>query len=370
MCIKNVMFKVKFVGHGVVNYDSSDQSYIYNKLVEDGEKSIHKNVSYAKKQFYVDKDGKTKYKLVISSDCLRHNIFIDDFMFQSPKVATYPDALKMSIGTVASMLRGYMFTSKNNGTQKRKSPITITEALQTCNAIPKIETFSKSGFKIIKEGEDKEHQDGDTTLFKRETIGDIEYESEGFIDIRELQFCSLSEQYGRMAFSSDEFKDIKTYLEKSIGSKIQETPQYYTPKNSSVCLPELGFMFTNKQQVKLVREFFKRLLRMTIKKTHSYARVSEVHVKFSSDPIMDNFESKRGWIKLTDENMIDFSPYNFYEKWDYDHGKTVEKESDEKFHKYCDDSKKINKEKQEAKNTRSSAKVATKKRRGRPPKAK
>ena len=53
--IKNVIFEFELEGVGVVNYDSNDQKYIWNRESKNGNKnhlvSIHNNVNYSKKTY-------------------------------------------------------------------------------------------------------------------------------------------------------------------------------------------------------------------------------------------------------------------------------------------------------------------------------
>ena len=304
--VRSILFKIKLAGHGVVNFDSGDQKYTWNALASQGEKSRFDNVQFAKKRWY-KKDGKDKngneqydYKLVISADCLRHNIFIDDFFYQSPNVFAHSDLLYKMIATPASVLRGYFFAREGKTSFKRKSAIIITEAEQTNSALSTIETFSRSG---KKEERDQETDTGDTTFFKRECVGEIEYEGMGAVDLRELQFVSMSELYDRLAVIPDDYNSrYRPILEKHLNSKLAD-PGYFVIGSSAICTPEYGFVFSPEQQQILVREFFKRLLRTQVTKSAGgYAQITEVKIKYVSDPLIDRIDSSENWKTLKNEN--------------------------------------------------------------------
>jgi hypothetical protein len=321
MSVKSILLKIGLSGHGVVNYDSSDQRYAWNEMTKHtgAERADHDNFSFAKHRWYIsgkDAEGKPTYerKIVISADCLRHNFFIDDFLFQSPNVFAQRDILNKMIASVGSLLRGYMFTQEGQAALKKKSAVAITEAEQTNGAVSSIETFSKSGHREVRVDEDDK---ADNSFFKRETIGDVTYEATGVVDLKELQFVSLSNLYDRMAVICDDFKAYyKPELEKALGSTIQE-PGYYIIKGSAVRLAEYGFMLTKEQVVFLVKELFSRILRTTITKTsNGHATVGSLQIKYVEDPLMDKISSSDGWAHIQDASTVSFEPEIYYEKVD------------------------------------------------------
>jgi hypothetical protein len=228
--------------------------------------------------------------------------------------------LNKMIATPASVLRGYFFAREGQPSFKRKSAIVITEAEQTNNAISTIETFSRSG---KKEERDQEADTGDTTFFKRECVGEIEYQAMGAVDLRELQFVSMSELYDRLALQPDHFEPhYRPILEKHLKSKLTN-PGYFIITDSAIRTPEYGFTFSAEQQLILVREFFKRLLRTQVTKSAGgYAQVTEVKAKYVIDPLNDRVDSEAGWKIVTKESDIDFTPFNFYEQ--YEEAKAIE----------------------------------------------
>lgn len=308
--VKNILFKVKIKGNGIVNFDSSDQRWFYNGSNLNHMKTIHQNTSYAKKKFYGDAND-LKYKISISSDCLRHEIFKEDVAFQSPNIINNPALLYSFIASPMGLLRGYMFAEQGEQL-KRKSAITIIDAQQTCDAISYIETFSRSGQK---------NQDSDVvdnTFFKKEVVGDISYATEGDIDLSQLQFVSASQLFDRYGLNPDLFDTYKKFLKAKLPSFNSELG-YYMMKNSSVELSEYGFRLSEEDVNALVKLLFKKLLTMNIKRKNAYAKTQELEYKLVYDSLEDTFDNTEGWktIKsLEDLENIKFSLEDFYIKED------------------------------------------------------
>jgi hypothetical protein len=304
--IKNILFRVKIKGNGIVNFDSSDQKWLYVGTNLHHMKTNYANTSYAKKKLYGQQNN-LRYKISISSDCLRHEIFKDDVMFQSPNLINSPALLYSFIASPVGLLRGYLFAEQGDPL-KRKSAITLIDAQQTCDAVSYIELFSKSGMK------NKNIDEVDNTLFKKETVGDIKYETEGDIDLAQMQFVSASQLFDRYGFNPDLFDTYKKFLKSKLPSFNSELG-YYGMKDSSVELSEYGFKLSDEDIQILVRLFFKKLLSMNIKRKSAYARVENLEYKFVYDPIEDRFENENGWTSISsmeDINNISFSPEQFY----------------------------------------------------------
>jgi len=321
--VKHIKFRIKLKGEGIVNFDSNNQKYMYTNFDSKEKKYTYtnlsdkmspdklkyKNVNYAKKHFYTDKDGNLQYKIAISSDALRHNIFKEDTNNQSSSVVHHNAILYSNIAHLANILRGYMYTGKDEiPTIKRKSPITITDAEQTCNAVSYIETFARSGEK------NQDAEAVDNSYYKKEVVGKIEYESIGQIDLKELQFVSADPIFDRYSFNPDFFEMYTTFLQAKISGFNSELG-YYMDKLSSIQIPELGFKFSNEDLVILIQEFFKRLLKLNITRKSAYVKIESVEYKLVYDPIEDTFNDETGWIKLDGHNSINninFEPEEFY----------------------------------------------------------
>lgn len=307
--MKAILFKGTLKGRGIVNYDGKDKKWMLklHKRNEGGSALDFDNFKVGKHTFTEigrDENNKPHYdvKLKISSNCLRNAIFSMDFPFQNNTIMHSKKLLNRSIASVAGLLRGYMFEAAGFTGLKRKSPVIIVDAEQTCSSLSTIDLHSTSGSK-------KKNDDDDTagtSLFYKETVGAVEYGFSGAINLTELQFISLSEVFDRMAVNPDEFENLyRPYLEKSVGGKVAN-PGFYLMKNAVNPLPEEGVLLTQPQTILLVKEFFKRLLALNITRSASaYASLSGLQVKYVRNPITDKMDSNDGWIHVKDISDIE-----------------------------------------------------------------
>jgi hypothetical protein len=142
--LKSILFKGTIKGNGIVNYDGKGQKWmlIKHKSSEGGSELKFDNFKVAKHAFIKtgnDDNGKPQYdvRLKISSNCLRNAIFQEDQPFQNSMILHSKKLLNMSIASVASLLRGYMFEQEGFTGLKRKSPVIITDAEQTGGSYPR-----------------------------------------------------------------------------------------------------------------------------------------------------------------------------------------------------------------------------------------
>lgn len=315
---KSILFRVSIAGNGVVNFDSSQQKYLWNTYkgdTQEHEKCFADNVAFAKKRWYKNESGGVDTKLIISSGCLKHEVFSENIPFQSPNILHNKTLLLNLIASPASILRGYLFAAKDVLTIKRSSAITITDAEQTNNAISTLETFSKSGRKS------DDNNKSDTTYFKKEVVGNITYLAVGVIDLMQLQYISADETFDRLALNPDTFNEYKKIL--STRMKVDGELGYYQIKNSFVEIPELGLKLSNDNILELTKMFFKRLASLNIRKSGAYANVIGIDYKIIYDPLVDLLEDGNGWTKLTLEGIdaLNFETENFYNLVDYNEAK-------------------------------------------------
>jgi hypothetical protein len=297
--IKSILFRGKIKGNGVVNFDSlAQRSILWERFPADREAVRHKNVKIAKHSFY--KKGETEKgdpiwekKLNISADCLRNAVFSADFPFQNTIILHHPDLLIRVIGSVAALLRGYMYAAEGKPALKRKSPMMITAAEQSCNGASSFEVGTMSGAKRTKDDED---ETGDTSLHYEEKIGSVEYEFEGALDLGELQFISFSQNYDRLAVLPDYSAAYRQSLSDALGSKVGDVG-FYIRKEALIRSPEEGILLTQGQVARLVEEFFRRLMALHIQRAKSYATLAGLEVKFVSNPLEDTFANEGGWKK-------------------------------------------------------------------------
>jgi hypothetical protein len=306
--VKNILFKMEIKGVGIVNYDGSEQRWVIKDTSLNHMKSIHNNVSYAKKRFYGTLED-TKFKLVISSDCLRHEMFKKDVPFHTPNVISNETILTSLIASPALLTRGYMLVSEETS-YKRKSPLIITYAEQTNDSISYLENFSSSASKNT----DKTKETADSTFFKKEVVGDVVYETNGFIDLMNLQFVSCDQIFDRLSFNSDLFDIYKKFLQTRIPSFDSELG-YYQIKDSMIEIGEYGFKLSNDILVILVKDLFKRMISMNIQRKDAYAKTANLQYKLVYDVIEDTMESEDGWVTIKNEsdiNEISFDSEEFY----------------------------------------------------------
>ena len=301
--LKSILFKGTIKGNGIVNYDGKDQKWMLrkHKADEGGSALTFDNFKVAKHAYTKigeDANGKPLYdvRLKISSNCLRNAIFKEDHPFQNSMILHSKRLLNMSIASVAGLLRGYMFEQEGFSGLKRKSPVIITDAEQTAGELSTIDLHTTSGAKRTKESEDDA---SDTSLFYKETVGDVEYSFKGAINLADLQFISLSDAFDRMAVNPDEFETFyRPNLEKSVGEKVAD-PGFYLMNSAVNAIPEEGVLLSQTQTAFLVKEFLKRLLALTITRNASgYAGLSSLQIKYVNDPIIDKMNDDSGWLPV------------------------------------------------------------------------
>lgn len=325
--VKNILFKIEMDGQGIVNYDSNSQKNMYySSNLQNVLYSRHKNVSYAKKDFInlgttTKEDGTVinmlDYKIKISSDCIKKEIFGDDVIAQTPNISLLPELLYSYLSSPVSFLRGYLFASKEEIINKKGS-ILLTDAIQTCNAKSSLETFSRSGEKVEKIDDSEEiNEKSDNTFYKKETIGEIKYSSKGSINMEALQFISADKVFGRYSFNPDYFSIISDCL-KALFKNFDSELGYYLYNTSSIKIPEYGYSLSDENIVEIVQYFFKKMLSMNIKRKNAYAKITNLQIKFVYDAIEDTFESENGWITLSNNSDIDninFDVFDYYSKY-------------------------------------------------------
>jgi len=300
MKVKHVNFEIELKGNGIVNFDSGDQKHLWNRESKNGNKnkftSIDNNNMYAKKSYYRNVNGELDYKIKIAGDCLRNAIFKGDAIATNPSISHHKSLLNSFIGSILGLVRGYMFAGKTE-TIKRKSPLTITSAVQTNNSESYLEFHSRSGQKKI--GDDSNTKD--TTIFNKETIGEITYKAEGFINLQTLEFLSCDPIFDRYHFNSDDFEILKTFLAVNLPNFNSELG-YHSLKTSAIDVSEFGLKLNNEQCVFLIKETLKRILSINIEKTTAYAKLVSLKVQLMTDVINSKNDK---WIVINSFEDID-----------------------------------------------------------------
>lgn len=320
MKIKNIEFQLELEGHGIVNYDGKEQKWLFTKRENNPDynqkvkhlSTMKENVAFGKKDFFLDENGNLDYRIKISSNCLRHEIFYKDIPCFSPNVLINDFTRLNYCASPAVLLRGEMLVNEKN-TFVRKSPITITHALSTTNELSYTDTCTRNMQKTEKvEIGDK----SDTSFYNRETIGDVKYKAEGTIDLSVLQFLSADDVASRRFLNADEYNSFKTILQSRMPNYNSDL-KYYQYKTSVVHLPELGALLSNDNIVELVKYFFGSVVNINIKRNNSYARFTGLKIRLIDDNInRNNIE----WIEIKSikdiENLINFDSEIFYTEVD------------------------------------------------------
>ena len=306
--IRAILFKGRVKGKGIVNYDSKDQKWVLReRFPEQRDYLRHDNIRIAKHAFYKvgEKDGKPVWekRLYISADCLRQAIFGEDFPFQNTMIMQHPDLLLKVIATIPALVRGYFYAEEGKISLKRKSPLMVTGAEQVAGGVSHFEVNTMSGQKRQKENVDDL---SDTSLHYEEKIGEVEYAFEGAIDIKELQFISMSETYDRLAVNPDQCEKYRKYLGKQLDSEVGNM-QYYQIKSAVIKMPEEGILLTQGQVAKIIGEVVKRILSLRIQRSKGYAHISSLEAKILRDPF-DNMGDEGGWISIKKPEELKLKP--------------------------------------------------------------
>jgi hypothetical protein len=301
MKVHEVNFEFGMRGNEIVNFDSGDQKFLWNKESKNGNKnkfsSIDNNNSYAKKTYFRNNNGELDYKIKISTESLKYGIFNEDSIAINPSIQHHKSLLNQFIGSTLGLTRGYMFAS-NKETLTRTSPLMMTPAYQTNNAESYMEFHSRSGFKKTKtEGDTAK----DTTIFNKESIGEITYFSEGSFDIKGLEFISADPIFGRCEFNPDDFEILKFFLSRSLPNFDSELG-YYKLKSSVIDVAEFGFKLNSENIVFLIKETLKRIFKLNIRRAGAYAKVETLKVQ-----LVSNIKNPKEniWIEINSEEDID-----------------------------------------------------------------
>jgi len=293
--IKSVDFKIKAVGHGVVNWNGSPtlMTTVDGKDKKINNHSMPKLRGYKNIKGYWD-DGNPKYKhtedvdfannpLYISQNCIRHHLFKSEGFFdlQSKEVALNMDKLLCSI---TGLVRGYVVPATEH---KRTSALLLTDFIDSKNN-GNYEQLSKSGSKekkVTKSGGEKS-----TSMFSKTTFGDTEYTASGSISIELLQFISLSSEFSRQAMMVDNESEAKSIAKKIscfinvLGNVKNADAVYhknYVRKGSIFNSGESGILLNDIAIEVLVKEMIRRLENLSIRQAKGYMYVDSIQVDFN-----------------------------------------------------------------------------------------
>jgi len=278
--IKSVDFKVKALGHGVVNWNGPTNLAQENGTTVD-------NHTLPKLRGYTNLSGKVKdtgYKyrkeptdidfketpLYISQNCIRHHLFREqafDLHFAADK------NLKDVLASVTGLIRGYVVPSSQC---KRTSPLLFEDFVdQLGNG--NFEQFGQAG------------ERDSSSFFSKTTFGDTEYLSYGSISIEQLQFISLDKKFDRAAMV------IKEGQGEQVAQAVQDFIQDLEPELSPVATfhpnyvrkgtifeeGEQGILLNNDAIQALVTHTLSRIAELSIRQAKSYMYVDEILVDYN-----------------------------------------------------------------------------------------
>lgn len=306
--IKSVDFKIKALGHGVVNWNGPT-----NLAQEDG--STVNNHTLPKLRGYSNLSGRIKdtgYKyrkeptdidfkltpLYISQNCIRHHLFREqsfDLHYASDKNLTNV------LASITGLIRGYVVPSTQC---KRTSPLLMEDFVdQLGNG--NFEQFGQAG------------ERDSSSFFSKTTFGDTEYISYGSISIEQLQFISLDKKFDRAAMNINvgEGEKIAQSVQdfiKSLNPQLKPIATFhpnYVRKGTIFEEGEVGILLNNDAIQAVVEYTLQMIAELSIRQAKSYMYVDEVLVDF-------NDSSKMMRIKR-DESSIEPKPQYEYATYFY-----------------------------------------------------
>ena len=309
---KSIEFKLTLEGNGVVQYDGNDKD-LGLKNSKSGIFGFQKynNINYAKGDFEatgeVGENGKPTIKkiLKISADGLRHAIHADSMFAHAPNILLSSKSRLHFFASLDALLRGYLSVNTN----ERKTSAYALSSAHDHNAITSLELFSNSSAKQTGTSDDA----SDTSLFFRETTGNTNYESNGYVNIDELRFISVSDIFGRRAVSDDTVDTFRRILSKNIGSEVDEAK--YWRRGTSIDIPERRIVLTNEQIRKLVVYLFSLMSEANIVKSQAgYAKTSKIEIKPIGVPTRD---FANGFVSVFADGVFNEAliPTDYHNSW-------------------------------------------------------
>jgi hypothetical protein len=294
--IESILIKATLIGNGIVNFDSNEQKWLWNK--QNGVEHVkHNNVSFGKGRYYetLDVDGNKVIRktAVISSDCLRHAMYETEQPVHMPNVMHNMILLVNSLANKASIERGWQVSAPKLNWH-RKSSFTLDCARAIESSQPMLETYAKSSERDNSKDEEKSN----ANFFKREVRGDTKYELIGSIDTTEIGFIPMSEPHDRVNIHSDQAKQFCDKLSLSLNSEVQE-PQFYQKQGDIYGIPEYGVLLTQEQRKLLILDILERLARLSIRRSSSgWVEMENLQIKLVKNPLQDRYNLDEKWITV------------------------------------------------------------------------
>lgn len=308
--IRSVDFKIKALGHGVVNWNGPT-----NLAQEDG-KTVD-NHTLPKLRGYTNLSGKVKdtgYKyrkeptdidfkktpLYVSQNCVRHHLFRDqafDLHFAKDK------NLEQVIASMTGLIRGYVVPSSQC---KRTSPLLLEDFVdQLGNG--NFEQFGQAG------------ERDSSSFFSKTTFGDTEYLSYGSLSIEQLQFISLDNKFDRAAMITKEGQGeevaqlVVEYLQ-TLNSSLSPDAKFHENyiRNGTIFEEGENGILLNQDAIQiLVDATIEKIRDLSIRQAKSYMYVDEIEVDYNDSPKMMRIKRDPSQISATPQSQ--YAMY-FYSK--------------------------------------------------------
>ncbi|MBE8233705.1 MAG: hypothetical protein HAW67_08210 [Endozoicomonadaceae bacterium] len=309
--IKSIDFKIKALGHGVVNWNGP------TTLTGNGGKTVD-NHTLPKLRGYTNLTGRVKeetgyqYKkeatdidfkktpLYISQNCIRHHLFKEQaFDIHYAK----KNNLDKVLASITGLIRGYVVPATQN---KRTSPLLMEDFVdQLGNG--NFEQFGQAG------------ERDNSSFFSKTTFGDTEYCSYGSISIEQLQFISLDKKFDREAMEIKEgqgdkvAESVQTFIQ-SLNPDLKPMATFHENyvRNGTIFEEgEHGILLNDDAIQALVEETLAKIAELSIRQAKSYMYVDEITVDYNDSNKM--MRIKRDESDISEEPESEFATY-FYAK--------------------------------------------------------
>ncbi len=326
--IKSVDFKILAFGHGVVNWNGPTelQTLIKGKWTKVTTHTLPKLRGYSNKETKKTEKGEffeglkeanevdfNKTPMYISQNCIRYHLFKDDVInWQHPQIEKNVDKILCSM---TGLLRGYVIPKNEN---KRTSPLLLTDFLEIGKK-GNFEQFSRAGNK--EKQQTKSGVDKSNSLFSKTTFGDTEYVAYGSINIEQLQFIALSNDYGQEAIQITTDKEgielaqkIEQYIQKldfATGDIQAVYHKNYIRKGTVFADGQKGILLNEYAIDALVKQIIFMIENLAIKQAKGYMYVENVEIDYN------NFTHPRDMFRIRNRSNNDIvtkknEPYAIY----------------------------------------------------------
>lgn len=311
--IKSVDFKIKALGHGVVNWNGPTNLAQENGTTVDnhtlpklrGYSNLSgrvKDTGYKYRKEPTDIDFK-KTPLYISQNCIRHHLFKEQAFDIHYANKIKLENLTKILASITGLVRGYVVPNSQN---KRTSPLLMEDFVdQLGNG--NFEQFGQAG------------ERDNSSFFSKTTFGDTEYLSYGSISIEQLQFISLDKKFDREAMV------IKEGQGEEVASAVQDFIQSLNPELKPEAIfhenyvrygtifeeGEAGILLNDDAIKALIEHTIDRISTLSIRQAKSYMYVDEVLVDYNDSKKMMRIKRDESEISTTPRS--NFAVY-FYAK--------------------------------------------------------